>query len=98
VTSDEATATEPGAGGPTHAPDAIVDGLSVRLRAERSGASDGRVYRITVRAVDPCGNEGSAIVEVRVPHDAPAGRRQRGGAADCAAIDSGQLHDATSRN
>jgi hypothetical protein len=98
VTSDEATATEPGTGGPLHAPDAIVDGLTVRLRAERSGASDGRVYRITVKAVDPCGSEGEAVVEVRVPHDASADRRRHAPGDDCPAVDSGQVHDATARN
>jgi hypothetical protein len=102
VTSDEATATEPGAGGAANEPDAIVDGLSVKVRAERSGLSDGRVYRITVKAVDPCGNEGEAVVEVRVPHDhdlRSAGRRRGNDPDDlCVAIDSGQQHDATVRN
>jgi hypothetical protein len=102
VTSDEATATEPGAGGPVNGPDAIVDGLTVRLRAERSGLSDGRVYRITVKAVDPCGNEGQAVVEVRVPHDlrssTPGRRRGNDPDANCAAIDDGQQYDATGRN
>jgi hypothetical protein len=102
VTSDEATATEPGAGGPVNGPDAIVDGLTVRLRAERSGLSDGRVYRITVKAVDLCGNEGEAVVEVRVPHDqgstSPGRRRGNDVDAPCTAIDSGQRYDATAGN
>jgi hypothetical protein len=102
VTSDEPPVSEPGAGGPRGAPDAIVDGLTVLLRAERSGVSDGRVYRITVTATDPCGNKGDAVVEVHVPHDqvSRSPGRRRGHAPDepCAAIDSGARYDATARN
>ena len=45
VLSDEHTATELGAGGAEHCPDAVYDSASGRLllRAERSGRSDGRV-------------------------------------------------------
>ena len=39
------------------------------LRAERDGSGDGRQYTIAVKATDAAGNEGSASVEVVVPHD-----------------------------
>jgi hypothetical protein len=85
VTSDEPTSKAAGAGGGSHCPDAIVGpDRSVRLRSERSGPRDGRVYRVTVTATDSCGNAASCSAEVRVQHD-----RRR------AAVDSGQLYDAT---
>lgn len=86
VTSDEHPATAPGSGGPNHCPDAIVgtDG-SVQLRAERSGAGDGRVYSINVTATDSCGNVAACSTQVGVPHHPGPG----GGP-----IDSGQLYDA----
>jgi hypothetical protein len=59
--SDERPATEPGAGGSAHCPDArLLDG-AIQLRAERAGPSgpdNGRVYtRVAVTARDACGNE-----------------------------------------
>jgi photosystem II stability/assembly factor-like uncharacterized protein len=88
VTSDEPTATAPGAGGAMHAPDAEITGDGrVLLRAERSGTGDGRVYVITLTATDACGNSASSDVSVRVNHD-----KQR------SAIDSGQNYDATEIN
>ena len=41
----------------------------VQLRAERSGTGDGRVYTITITASDASGNQSTATVDVRVPHD-----------------------------
>lgn len=41
----------------------------VRLRAERAGGSDGRTYTITLAATDTSGNQSTATVAVRVPHD-----------------------------
>ncbi len=88
VTSDEPTATAPGAGGSTYAPDAeIKNDDSVLLRAERSGMGDGRVYEITVTATDPSGNSNSSSVSVKINHD-----------KDKDAIDSGQNYDATQIN
>jgi len=84
VSSDEHPAAELGSGGPIHCPDAIVDGESVSLSAERSGPGDGRVYRITVTATDNCGNVGAASVDVEVRHSPKK-----------PAVDSGQDHDAT---
>jgi len=93
VTSDEPTASSEGAGQTSPAPDAelrrtlagVVTGA--RLRAERATAGDGRVYRITVRAVDPCGNVGEASCTVSVPPS-----------PNSAAVDSGQYYDATQVN
>jgi hypothetical protein len=41
----------------------------VKLRAERSGSGDGRVYTITIKATDASGNTSIASVEVRVTHN-----------------------------
>jgi hypothetical protein len=88
VTSDEPTATAPGAGGSQYAPDAeITDDTSILLRAERSGEGDGRVYRIAVTATDASGNTSSDTVSVKVNHDKKT-----------EAIDSGQNYDATEIN
>ena len=85
VTSDEASSTAPGSGGANPCPDAIIgDDLSVQLRAERSGPGDGRVYKITVTAVDSCGNQSVCSVTVEVPHS-----------KNKSAIDSGQFFDPT---
>jgi hypothetical protein len=88
VTSDEPTATAPGAGGVKHAPDAeIIDDDKVLLRAERSGKDDGRVYKITATATDVAGNSASSSTFVKVNR----GKKK-------AAIDSGQNYDATQIN
>jgi hypothetical protein len=47
----------------------IVDDLTVRLRAERSGPGSGRVYTIHFRCSDDMGNESDGTVDVVVPHD-----------------------------
>jgi hypothetical protein len=86
VTSDEDPALASGAGGPVHCPDAIIDGTEVLLRAERSGAGDGRVYEITVSAADACGNVGTCTVSVGVPENQSPGS---------VPVDSGQNFDAT---
>ena len=68
VHSDEHPADAPGAGGPTHCPDAVIGpDNTVQVRAERSGPSDGRVYTITATATDTCGNQGFCQVQVGVP-------------------------------
>ncbi|MHC4089458.1 MAG: hypothetical protein ACYSVY_04120 [Planctomycetota bacterium] len=93
ITSDETTASADGAGQTSPAPDAFIlrdlDGNfeGILLRAERSSAGDGRVYEITVRVTDECGNVGSCSANVVVP---PAGNRP--------AVDSGQFYDATQIN
>lgn len=89
VTSDEPTATIEGAGGKVNAPDAeIVDGDTVKLRAERSGTGDGRVYIIYFTATDKAGATCTGSVSVSVPHD-----------VNDIAIDSrGTSYDATVNN
>lgn len=67
VTSDEPVN---GIGDGNTAPDwEVVNANTVRLRAERSGTGDGRVYTITITAVDASGNETTATVLVTVAHD-----------------------------
>jgi hypothetical protein len=69
ITSDEPTGTIAGAGGPIHAPDATIGtGGSFRLRAERSGLGDGRVYMISFTANDGQGGVTPGSVVVTVPH------------------------------
>src|SRR5262249_59944046 len=41
---------------------------SLRLRAERQGNSDGRVYLIIPESTDPSGNRGTSCCTVVVPH------------------------------
>ena len=94
ITSDEKTADANGAGQATFAPDAEVlrdvNGAikGVLIRAERSTSGDGRVYVITTRATDECGNVGTASSKVTVP---PNGNGS-------VAVDSGQFYDATQVN
>jgi hypothetical protein len=92
VTSDEPTASIEGAGGAKHAPDADPECIGTaiaRVRAERSGDEDGRVYEITFLASDGIGEPVEGTVQVKVPHD------QSG---DCVSINSGQNYDATAVN
>ena len=53
--------------------DWVVSGLTLQLRAERSGASAGRVYTVTLSCADAAGNTSTKAVTVTVPHD--RGRR-----------------------
>jgi hypothetical protein len=66
-------------------PDAVPGpgGDRLRLRSERSGRGDGRVYRIAFTATDPSGASCSGTVTVTVPHD------RRGAPA----VDSGTAFD-----
>jgi uncharacterized lipoprotein YddW (UPF0748 family) len=71
VTSLSVESNEPenGLGDGDTGPDwEIVDAHHVRLRAERSGTGDGRIYTITITAVDSKGNRSSTTVTVTVPH------------------------------
>jgi hypothetical protein len=44
--------------------------IALRLRAERSGTGEGRVYNVAITAIDYSNNQSSvATVEIRVPHD-----------------------------
>lgn len=93
VTSDETTASADGAGQTSPAPDAFIlrdlNGVfqGILLRKERSSAGNGRVYEITVRATDECGNVGSCSANVTV---APSN--------DNPVVDDGQFFDATEVN
>jgi hypothetical protein len=43
--------------------------VRLQLRAERAGAGNGRVYRVTIVATDQSGNSTSRAVDIMVPHD-----------------------------
>ncbi|MGE5295553.1 MAG: hypothetical protein ACM3VT_12050 [Solirubrobacterales bacterium] len=49
--------------------DGTAGTISLRLRAERTGSGDGRVYTVSITATDGSGNSSSATVDIRVPHD-----------------------------
>lgn len=67
VSSDE---PEDGLGDGDTSPDWEITGdLTVNLRAERSGAGDGRVYTLGVACDDFAGNSATGIVDVTVSHD-----------------------------
>ena len=93
VTSDEATASADGAGGSSKSPDAQIlrdlagNPLGILLRAERSSAGNGRVYQITVEAMDPCGNVAVSTCQVSVDPNGSG-----------TAVDDGQFYDATAVN
>jgi hypothetical protein len=90
ITSDEATASDKGSGGAKHAPDADGVGTdTARVRSERSGGGNGRVYEISFIASDGQGGECEGSVTVSVPHDQGKGS---------GAIDDGQKYDATQIN
>ena len=67
VSSDEPVS------GPGHgntAPDwQITGGLTLELRAERSGSGEGRSYTITIECEDAFGNKSQGSGTVTVPHD-----------------------------
>ena len=43
--------------------------IELLLRAERAGKGDGRTYSIVITATDASGNQSTAIIEIRAPHD-----------------------------
>lgn len=66
------TSNEPvdGTGDGDTSPDwEIVDAHNVRLRAERAGTSNDRIYTITITCTDGAGNAGTKTVTVKVLHD-----------------------------
>lgn len=83
VTSDEATS---GLGDGDSSPDAVIQGDSALLRAERWDQGDGRVYAVHFVATDSNSESCTGIVSVGVPKNARKG---------ATAIDSGQSYDAT---
>jgi hypothetical protein len=69
------------------APDAEMSGTGVvRLRAERLGAGNGRVYHVNYVATDPHGASCEGTFQVAVPHDR----------SDPSAVDDGRRFDSTS--
>jgi len=76
-------------------PDAVVQGESVLLRAERSGTGNGRVYHIHFLAEDEDGSECVGEVTVCVPHDNRKGacRRRSGHGSDPDCVDDGQNYN-----
>jgi len=50
-------------------PDGEIDGDTAKVRSERSGKGDGRVYEISFTADDGNGGSCSGLVQVGVPHD-----------------------------
>ena len=46
----------------------ITGDHTVKLRAERAGPGNGRIYTITVEATDDAGNTSTKTTKVRVPH------------------------------
>ena len=83
ITQDEALddAAETGT-----CPDPALVGSTARVRAERDGSGDGRVYHVSFVADDGRGGRCSGTVAVCVPHDQGAGHR---------CVDQGARFDST---
>lgn len=47
----------------------IVDATTVKLRAERQGMGDGRVYNVHFQVQDGSGNVSEGVCPIKVPHD-----------------------------
>jgi hypothetical protein len=74
-------------GNDSHSPDAfILNSNQVKLRAERDGSGDGRVYHIFFTATNDLGSSCSGVVRVGVSDN-------QGGGID--PIDDGALYDST---
>ena len=86
ITILNVTQDEPlnGLGDGDTSPDAVIQGGTVLLRAERQGGGNGRVYVINFQADDGVGGVCEGQVTVCVPHDRRPG-------ATC--IDDGQVYD-----
>jgi hypothetical protein len=67
VTSNEPDDARGNGDGHTFGDIQLVDGDSFLLRAERSATGSGRVYTVTYRATDACGNTAQAAASVIVP-------------------------------
>jgi predicted extracellular nuclease len=52
----------------------MIDDTHFLLRAERSGTGDGRVYTLTYKATDACGNTTISSIEVSVPKSQGKGK------------------------
>lgn len=47
----------------------VIDSHHVELRAERAGSGNGRIYNVTITAVDASNHLATHVVTVSVPHD-----------------------------
>lgn len=65
---------EDGTGDGDLAPDEVISGGIVQLRAERAGSGTGRIYTITATASDLAGNTITQIATCTVPHDRSTGQ------------------------
>lgn len=85
ITVTGVTQDEPlnGLGDGDTSPDAVLQGSTVLIRAERSGQGNGRVYRINFIASDGVGGTCTGSVTVCVPHD-------QGHNGECECVDDGQ--------
>jgi hypothetical protein len=75
TTSLSVTSNEPinGTGDGDTSPDwEVIDNHHVKLRAERAGNGNGRIYTITINATDACGNTSSNTATVIVAHNITA--------------------------
>ena len=48
---------------------AVIDAHHLKLRAQRLGSGNGRIYTITITCTDTSGHSSNQTVEVKVPHD-----------------------------
>jgi hypothetical protein len=80
VSSNEAKKT-PGSGNTNNDIVIAEDCRSVQLMAERSGSGNGRVYTISIEAIDSAGNSATEAYEILVPHDASDSLAVNDGAA-----------------
>lgn len=69
-----------------NAPDAVLQGNSALIRAERSGTGNGRVYEVRFSADDSLGGSCTGAVRVAVPHSMKPGTT---------ALDDGQVYNST---
>ena len=67
-------------------PDAVIQGGTASVRAERNGTGNGRVYQLSFRAEDGRGGSCTGTVTVGVPHSLQKG---------ITAIDDGQIYNST---
>ena len=56
----------------------ILDDRHIRLRAERAPNKSGRLYTVTIRAIDSVGNRAERYVRVTVPRNKPDDLRKEG--------------------
>jgi hypothetical protein len=97
ITIDSVTQDEPvdGLGDGDTTPDAVIQGDTVLLRAERSGTGNGRVYRIHFTADDGDCGVSTGSVAVLVPHDRSDVKGDVTISHLIETVDDGQLYDST---